>query len=337
MTDLKTKFMGIEIKNPVIIGASNLTSDLESLVKLEEHGAAAVVFKSLFEEQIELENLELQESMAEYNDRHAEMTTLFPKIELGGPEEHLEKLKNAKKKLSIPVIASLNAIYEDTWLTYSKLIAETGVDAIELNFYAVPRKFDMNASEIISQQVSIFEKVKKSLSIPVAAKLSPFYSNPLNVIKQMDDKGADGFVLFNNLYQPDIDIMDETLIYPYLLSNQADNRLPLRFAALLYKNIQAGICSNTGIYSGRDVVKMLLAGADCVQVVSSVYRNGMSQIGAMLTEITDWMKMKNYKSIDDFKGKLAKINLKDPFAFRRAQYIDIMMKQSDFYKKSLIV
>lgn len=337
MINLKTNYLGLELKNPIIVGASNLSTDGPSLKKLEERGAAAVVFKSLFEEQIELENLELQESMSEYNDRNAEMTSLFPSLELSGPEEHLEKLRAAKKLLNIPVIGSLNAIYEDTWITYAKQIEETGVDALEMNFYHIPRKIELSAEDIISHQVEILKKVKEHIKIPIAVKLSPYYANPLNVIKRMDEVGADGFTLFNNLYQPDIDILKEEIHFPYLLSNESDNRLPLRYAALLYNNIQAGICSNTGIYTGRDAVKMLLAGADTVQVVSTLYKNGLSQISAMLTEIEDWMRSKNYQQISDFRGKLSKANVKDPFAYRRAQYIDILMKSSSFFTKNVIV
>jgi dihydroorotate dehydrogenase (fumarate) len=331
--DLSTKYLGLTLKNPIIVGASNLVTDLNLLKKLEEAGASAIVYKSLFEEQIQLENLENYHAEEDYGTRHAEMGSMLPNIEDAGPAEFLFNLAKARQTVKIPLIASLNAVYDDTWYEYAKKIEETGVDALELNFYAVPREFDIDDNSILQEQLDTLEGVKKAVKIPVSVKLSPFYTNPLYCIGEMDRKKVDGFVLFNKLFQPDIDMNKEALHYPYMLSTEDDNRLPLRFAGLLYGNINASICSNTGIYTGKDVAKMILAGADCVQVVSTIYKHGPKQIGKMLEELEEWMKSKKYESLGDFKGKLSRKNIRDPYAYQRAQYVDILMKSSEIFKK----
>lgn len=333
MANLSSSYMGIELKNPIIVGASNLVTDLHTVKKLEQAGAGAIVYKSLFEEQIQLESLEMQQDLEEYNEIHAEMITLFPDLQHAGPEEHLLNLKNLKKEVTIPVIASLNCVYEVTWEEYAMELEKTGVDALELNFFSTPVKFDIEGKDIVEKQLSILKKVKAKVGIPVSVKLSPFYTNPLKVIAEMDKAGADAVVLFNRLFQPDIDVESEELHYPWNLSNLEDNRLPLRFAGLLYGNIKAQICANTGVFEGTDVIKMLLAGADTVQVVSTLYRNKPGQIGKMIRSLEDWMDAKKYASIADFKGKLSRKNITDPYAYKRAQYVDILMKANRIFER----
>jgi len=332
MINLKTNYLGIELKNPIIVGASSLTNDLSNLKAAEEAGAAAIVFKSLFEEQIQLEDFEMGNQMEAYNERNAEMISLFPSMNHAGPHEHLIKLRKAKETVGIPVIASLNAIYRESWLEYSKLIEDAGVDAIELNFYAIPRDFEKSEQEIISEQLEIVKEVKKILHIPVSVKLSPFYTNLLKLISDMSKAGADGFVLFNRMFQPDINIKDETHISPFNLSSENDNRLPMRCAGLLYDRINADICASSGIMTGNDILKMILAGAGSVQVVSTLYRNRIFYIKKMLEEMTTWMNSKNYTSLKDFRGKLSEKNTKDPFVYKRAQYIDLLLKSGNLLK-----
>jgi dihydroorotate dehydrogenase (fumarate) len=339
MANLKTKYMGLELKNPIIVGANNLVTDPENLKKIEKSGAAAVVYKSLFEEQIQLENLEQYEIKTEYNDRNAEMITLFPSGSENEsyPLRHLNNLKKAKESVSIPVFASLNAIADDTWVEYAKELEKTGVDGLELNFYTTPEKFERTAEEVEKRQLNTFKKVKSALKIPVSVKLSPFYTNPLKLISELDNAGADAIILFNRLFQPDIDINSEEIRFPYSLSNPEDNRLALRFAGLLYKNIKASICSSSGIFTGHDVVKMILSGSDCVQVVSTIYLNQIGIIESMLGEIEKWMDLKGYGTIDSFRGKLSKNRLKDPQAFHRAQYIDFEMSTTAILKKYRVI
>lgn len=332
MAKLRTTYMGIELKNPIIIGASNMVTDHKFARKLEEAGAAALVYKSLFEEQVLFERIQLQNAMEENNELHAEMTRLFPSVEHAGPKEYLVNLKKLKESLSIPVFASLNAMHKDTWVEYANLIQETGVDGIELNFYTMPEDFDRDAALVEEQQLETLAAVKRVLKIPVAVKLSSFYSNPLNVIHKMDDEDVDAFVLFNRFFQPDIDIEAMRLQFPYNLTPESDNRLSLRFAGLLYGNINADICANTGIFTSTDVIKMLLAGANAVQVVSAVMKNGADHIKVMLEGLEKWMDAKGFEYIDQFQGKLARQKVKDPFAYKRAQYVDILLRSKDFYK-----
>ena len=337
MVDLKTSYLGIELKNPIILGASNLVNNLDTIKLAEEKGIAAIVYKSLFEEQIQLERAQMDDQLQEYTERNAEMINLFPNIEHAGPEEHLFNVARIKKSVKIPVIASLNAVLEESWVDYAQKLEKTGVDALELNFYYVPKDETTEASDIIKQQVDVLHAVKQSVKIPVSAKLSPFYANPLQVIAQMEKAGANGFVLFNRLFQPEIDIEKETHYAPYDLSSPGDNRLALRFAGLLYGKLKAGICSSNGIYSGADVIKMIMAGADCVQVVSTLYKNKIDHVSVMLKDITAWMEKKSYKSLSDFRGKLSEKSINDPFIYKRAQYIDLLLKSDEVFKKYPVV
>ncbi|RLD42585.1 MAG: dihydroorotate dehydrogenase [Bacteroidetes bacterium] len=332
--NLKSKYLGLELKNPIIVGASNLVQNLDMLKKMEDAGAAAIVYKSLFEEQIQLENLEMEQDMTDYDHRHAEMTSLFPAdLYEASPEEFLMHFRDARKVVNIPLIASLNAIFDDSWYEYAKKLEDSGADALELNFYNNPKDFEMEGRSILSEELDIIEGVKKAVKIPVSVKLSPFYTNPLYVFNEMDKKGVDGFVLFNKLFQPDINIELEKMEFPYNLSTASESRLPMKYTGLLYDNIKADICANRGIFTGEDVIKMILAGADVVQVVSTIYKHGAIQITKMLEDIEIWMANNQYETLGEFRGKLSKKNINDPYAYRRAQYVDILMKSGEIFTK----
>ena len=332
MNKLKTSYMGIELDNPIILGASNFVTDLDNLKKAEELGVAAIVYRSLFEEQIQLESFQLDERLNEFNDINAEMVQTHPNIEHAGPDEHLLNLRKAKESLTIPLIASLNAVNSDTWVKYARLISETGVDGIELNFYQIPVDFDKDAKQIEDSQINTLKEIRKSISIPISVKLSPDYSNILNFIKKLDKVGADAFVLFNSFFQPDIDVKSEKHIKTSHLSNERDYKKSLRYAGLLFDNIKADICSSHGIFSGEDVIKLLLSGATCVQVVSTIYKNGLTQINNIKRELNEWMDIKNYKSIDDFRGKLSKNKLtSNPFVYKRAQYVELLLNSEEIF------
>jgi len=333
MTSLATKYMGLNLRNPLIVGACNLVKEIGTVKKMEEAGAAAIVYKTLFEEQIELERLQLSEELNQYNDRHAEMLSLFPDIEHAGPREHLGHLRKMVDSVSIPVIASLNCTFEDTWVEYAREIEQTGVNALELNFYSVPGDFKKEGRAIINEQMDVITEVKKNVRIPVSVKLSPFYANVLMVVQNMFYAGVDGFVLFNRLFQPDIDADKEEHHFPYNLSHEEDSRLPLRYIGLLSGEVRGSLCANTGLFSGKDVARMLLAGADAVQVVSAIYKNGIGHISVILKEFEQWMESKNYTSVEDFRGKLSRKSIKDPFVYKRAQYIDILMKSEEIFKR----
>lgn len=336
MSVLKTTYMGIELKNPLIVGASNLVTDIENLKKMEAAGAGAIVYKSLFEEQIQIQNFEASEELSAYNERNAEMISLFPEMAEIGPQEFLESLRAAKKAVNIPVFASLNCVYKYTWVDYAKEIEKTGVDGIELNFFSTPKSFGLGGHAILEEQLNIIHDVKEAINIPVAVKISPFYTNTLRMVNMIEGSGADAVVMFNKLFQPDIDINQEKMNFPYNFSTSDENRLPLRYVGLLYGQINMNIAANTGIMEGEDVIKMLLAGADVVQVVTTLYKNGIGHLTKMLADIEFWMKIKGYKSIEEFKGKLSREKINDPYAYKRAQYVDILMKSNIFKPKQLV-
>jgi len=324
--------MGIALKNPIIAGASSMSTDLAMLKKLEQAGAAAIVYKTLFEEQINLESAQFDDQIEAMAGLHAEMTSLYPKLQHAGPEAHLVNLRKAKETLGIPVIASLNCLYDNTWIEYARLIEKTGVDGIELNFYFVPGDFEADGRSIEDIHLDLVKTIKSKITIPVSVKLSSFYSNPLNFISRLDKAGVNAVVIFNRMFEPEINVQDMKHIAPFYLSHEGDYRLTLRYAGLLYGNLKANVCANTGIYQGNDVIKMLLAGADCVQVVSTLYKNKPEHIATMLSDMEAWMESKKFTSISDFKGKLSKKELKDPFVYKRGQYIDLLLGSDQLIK-----
>ncbi len=333
MADLSTTYMGIPLKNPLILGASNLVSKPEIIKQLEEAGIAAIVYKSLFEEQIQLESLQLIEELSEYENRSAEMARLFPSLEHAGPREHLMNLKKFKESVSIPVIGSLNAVYEPTWVEYALEMEKTGIDGLEINLYAIPGYFEIDGNLLEEKQVEVVKSVKRAVKIPVSVKVSPFYTNTLNFIKKVDEAGADAYVLFNRFFQPEIDTEKEIYYYPWELTNPKDHMLSLRYAGLLYGNLDGSVCTGRGLYTAEDVIRAILAGADAVQIVSTVYKNQPGVVVEILKGISTWMDQKGYASLADFRGKLSRKKLNDPFVYQRAQYVDILAKSEEIFKK----
>lgn len=336
MANLRTNYLGIELKNPLVVGACDLLENHKNLLKIQEAGAAAIVYKSLFEEQIQLEDLELENQLNEYADRNAEMTSLFPEVEHAGPSEYLFNLKKAVEMLEIPVFGSLNAVYPETWVKYAKLIEETGVAGLELNFYNVPFSFDQTADSIEKEQLKIVESVLQTVHIPVSVKLSRYYTNPLRMVKALSDLGVKGVVLFNKLFQPDIDPETEKHITPWNLSSQEEHRLSVRFAGLLFDEIDASIIGSSGVYTGKDMIKLVLAGADAVQVVSTLYKNGVNQIADMLVALQVFMDEKGYATLSDFRGKLSRKQTNNPFVYKRAQYIDALLNSENILGRPIL-
>lgn len=325
MVDLNTTYMGLPLKSPILAGASSLTARMATIELLEADGAAAIVTKSLFEEQIQLERFKFDEDFEKGNYRNAEMITIRPHLEYGGPAEHLMWVRQAKQAVSIPVIASLNAVNQDTWLEYARKLEDTGVDALECNFFATPRDPDATAARIEDQQVAIVEELSRALKIPFSVKLSSFYTNPLNVIRRMDQAGAAGFVLFNRLLEPDIDVSTQTNTSPFNLSHTTDYRLPLRYAGLLEGTLSADACCSTGFFTGEAIVKAILAGAQVVQTVSALFRYGPGHIHDMTQNLEQWMSAQGYRTLADFRGKLSRRHVSDPWAYTRAQYARLLM------------
>ena len=332
MADLSTTYMGLCLKNPIIAGASILTANMATIRCLEESGAAAIVTKSLLEEQIQLERFKFDEDLEKNNYRNPEMITVHPPLPFGGPAEHLMWVREAKKATSIPVIASLNALDERTWIEYAKKLEDTGVDALECNFFASPKDPEKTAAQIEDEQVKTVERLKTTLKIPFSVKLSFFYTNPLNVIRRMDEAGASGFVLFNRLVEPDIDIAAQKNTNPFNFSHTTDYRLPLRYAGLLEGTVKADICCSTGISDGETVAKAVLAGAQTVQTVSALLRKGERHIRTMVLSLAEWMTNNGYKSLADFRGKLSRRHVNDPWAYTRAQYSSLLMHPDKIVK-----
>lgn len=333
MADLSTTYMGIPLKNPIILGASNLVSQPGIISQLEEAGIGAIVYKSLFEEQIQLESLQMIEEMGEYENRNAEMSRIFPNLEHAGPKEHLMNLRKLKDQVKVPVIGSLNAVYEPTWVEYARELEKTGIDGLEINLYAIPGYFEVSGHSLEEKQLEIIKSVKQAVRIPVSVKVSPFYTNTLNFIKKADEAGADAYVLFNRFFQPEIDVEKEEYSYPWELTNPQDHMLSLRYAGLLFGNLDGSVCIGRGLYTAEDVIRAVLAGTDVVQIVSTVYKNHPGVVTSIINGLNSWMDSKNYATLADFRGKLSRKNLKDPFTYQRAQYVDILAKSELIFKK----
>jgi dihydroorotate dehydrogenase (fumarate) len=309
---------------------------MEAIRRLEDVGAAALVTCSLFEEEVQLERFRMQEELAMFDNVHPEMTDIFPELEHAGPTEHLMWVRKTKESVGIPVIASLNCVNPETWVEYAKLTAETGVDGLELNFYSTPSDMGRSGAAIEDEQVQIVKEVTAAVTIPVAVKLSVFYTNPLHATQRLAEAGASGFVLFNRFFEPDIDPDAEQNIFVWNLSRAGDYQLPLRFVGLLYDQVH-DLCASTGIFDGKDVAKLLLAGANVVQVVSTLFRNGIDHLGTMLDDLERWMDAKGYETLDQVRGKLSHKHSKDPWSYTRAQYVRALMKPDPIEREYRVI
>ena len=333
MADLSCTYLGLKLKNPVIAGASAFTQNIQTIKRIEEAGAGALVISSLFEEQVQLSSFMLDEALQAGNDAFSEMTSMFPSIEHAGPEEHLMWVKRAKEAVDIPVIASLNAVNPETWVEYAKKLEETGADALELNFYSMPLDFDKDSAAVEAEQLQILASIKKAVKIPLSVKLSSFFTSPLNFIKRLDETGVDGFVLFNRLFHPKVNIESGTNDLSFDLSTPNDHRLALRFAGMLYDNISGDVCASGGIHTSNEAIGVLLAGANVFQMVSSLFKNKIEYIEVVVEEIAEWMDDKNYSSLADFQGKMSKKNNEDPWAYTRAKYVKVLRQSGQYIMK----
>ena len=324
MAELKTSFMGIELSSPVVVGACSISKMVDSIKKAEDAGAGALVIKSLFQEQIELETQELDEALDVESEQFAEALTYFPKMESSGPREHVMWVEKTRKAVQFPIFGSLNATSMGKWVEYAKQLESAGVNGLELNLYSVETDLARNADGIEKRALDVVAGVKSEVKIPVAVKLSPWYTSVANFAHRVVDAGADGLVLFNRFYQPDIDPEEEAIRVDLDLSRPEDTRLPLRWIAILSGAIQVDLAATTGVHSGRDVIKHLLAGAKVAQCVSTLYKDGTDHVTRMNREMSDWMDARGYKSVEDFRGKLNQAQVSDPSAYERSQYIRLL-------------
>jgi dihydroorotate dehydrogenase (fumarate) len=321
--DLTTNYLGLRLRTPLVVGASPLSEDIANIERMQDAGASAVVLYSLFEEQLRQDRLELNRRLEHGTQSSPEALTYFPESESYqlGPEEYLAHIQKAKKAVQIPIIASLNGSMDGDWTQYAKLIEKAGADALELNIYYIPTDLNMTGAEVEQTYFNILKAVKAELSIPVAMKLSPFFSNFANMAKRLDDAGADGLVLFNRFYQPDIDL-DTLEVKPnILLSTPMAMRVPLRWIAILYDRIRANLAATSGIHRATDVLKMLMAGADVTMLCSVLIRHGIPQIAVIERDMMNWLEEREYVSVQQLRGSLSQKNTDNPSAFERAQYM----------------
>ena len=324
--NLQIKYMGLNLRNPLVIAPSPLTEKLDNFSKLEENGAGAIVMHSIFEEQIKKEQLELDYFLVYGTESYAESLSYFPNFAefKVGPDSYLELIRKAKEKVSIPIIGSINCVSVKGWTNYAKLIEEAGADAIELNVYFIPTNPDLSSEEIENHYVEIVREVKKAVKIPVAIKLSPFFTNFSNMAKRLDEAGADALVLFNRFYQPDIDIEKLEVLNTLEYSSSFERRLPLQWIAILYNKIKADLAATTGIHTYEDVIKMIMAGARVTMLCSTILKNGISSLSVLLKELQNWMEKKGYDSISEIEGILSQKNIAEPSAYERANYMKII-------------
>ncbi len=321
--DLSTQYLGLTLKNPVVASASPMTANLDSIQQLAEHGAAALVLHSLFEEQIAHEQDELQHHTTHGTEFYAEMTSFFPEPEeyRHAPDEYLELIRSAKAAVDIPVIASLNGSSVGGWTEYAAKMQEAGADALELNIYYVAADPTLDGEHVETRYLDILKAVKTAVTIPIAVKLSPYFSATASMAKKLDQAGADGLVLFNRFYQPDIDLEQLEVVPDLVLSTPFEMRLPLRWIAILHGNVEASLAATTGIATGADAIKMLMAGADVTQVCSVLLRQGPAAVANILSEMTQWMEERVYESVTQMKGSMSQRSIPDPTAFERANYM----------------
>ena len=328
--DLTTKYLGLELKNPIVPSASPLTQNLDLAKSLEDAGAAAIVLHSLFEEQLTHESGELDHYLNYGTESFAEATSYFPEPEEFklGPIEYLDLIADIKKSLEIPVIGSLNGISKGGWIDYAKNIEQAGADAIELNVYYIPTNADVSSEEIENMYIDTLRAVKANVNIPVAIKLSPFFTTMANMAKKLDSAGADGLVLFNRFYQPDFDLDALEVVPNLVLSTNWEMRLPLRWIAILYGNVNADLVATSGVKGYEDVLKVMMAGGSAAMMASELLRNGAGRIGEIISDLEKWMEENEYDSVKMMQGSMSQKSCAEPAAFERANY----MKTLQSYK-----
>jgi dihydroorotate dehydrogenase (fumarate) len=324
--DLRTTYMGLELKNPVVASASPLSEKFDNFRRMEDAGAAAVVMFSLFEEQIKHENAAIEHLITSGSESYAESLSFFPEFEdyETGPDEYLNLLRRATEAVDIPVIGSLNGITNEGWVDTARLMQEAGASGIELNAYYIPANLYMDGREVEQRYLEVLKSVKAAVSIPVAMKLSPFFSATGNMARQFDEAGADALVLFNRFYQPDLDLEEMAVITDLKLSSPAEIRLPLLWIGVLHGRINASLAASTGVHSPLELIKYLLTGADVVMTTSAVLRNGIGFLTTLVDGLQDWMEAKQYDSVTQLRGTMSQLNCLNPGAFERANYIKIL-------------
>ncbi|MBK6689727.1 MAG: dihydroorotate dehydrogenase-like protein [Deltaproteobacteria bacterium] len=321
--DLRTRYLGLELKNPLIAGASPITHELDVARRLEDHGAAAIVMHSLFEEQIERSERSRHHHLSAWEDTHAEARSYLPEPSryLFGPDAYLEQLRRLRGAVNIPVIASLNGVSEGGWVHYAKLMEDAGAHALELNVYYVATDPNESGAEVEARYLRVLMAIRAEVSIPIAIKLSPFFSAPVRMAKEFGEAGAQGLVLFNRFYQPDLDL-EGLGVRPTLGPAGPDVLLlRLRWLAAVYGHTKADLAATGGVQSGRDALKALMAGANAVQLATAILHHGPAHLGKVLAEVKEFGETHEYESISQMIGSLSLARCPDPAAYERANYV----------------
>lgn len=324
--DLTTTYLGFKLKHPLVASASPMTGTFDRVRQLEDEGVAAVVLPSLFEEQLEAESYQLHHYLDYGIDSFAEALSYFPAKSnyYVGPDGYLNLIRRSKEALNIPVIASLNGSSPGGWTNYARMLEEAGADALELNIYFVATNLDWSSRDVEQIYLDVVEQVKSHVSIPLAVKLSPYFSSFGNMASRLHKAGADGLVLFNRFYQPDFDL-EHLEVTPHLvLSNSNELRLPLHWIAILYGRIPVDFALTSGVHSHEDVLKALMAGANVTMLASSLLHHGAKRVGEILHDLRHWMEEREYESVEQMRGSMSQINVREPAAFERANYMKVL-------------
>ncbi len=325
--DLSSTYLGLRLRSPIVPSASPLSRHVASLRQLEDAGAGAIVLYSLFEEEVTVATNTLDRYLTEGTESYAEALSYFPEVSAypyAGPESYLEHVRRAKEALDIPVIASLNGVSTGGWIRYAHEMEQAGADALELNIYYLPTNPNLTSDEVERLYLDVLRDVKQSVTIPVAMKLSPYFSSLANMTQRLVAAGADGLVLFNRFYQPDLDLDTLDVVPNLVLSTSQELRLPLSWTALLYGRVTADLALTTGVHTALDALKGLAAGASVVMMASELLASGPRRIGEIEAEMKDWLEEKEYESLDQLRGSMSQINCAAPAAFERANYMRIV-------------
>lgn len=324
--NLATDYLGLPLKNPIVASSSPLSHSVDSIRRLEDAGASAVVMYSLFEEQITFDSLYVDDYLRAGTHSYAESLSYFPEMEAYnvGPDEYMNLIRRAKEAVDIPIIGSLNGVSVGGWTNYATLIEDAGADALELNVYYVPTDVELTGQAVENMYFDLLGQVKSSVSVPVAVKLSPFFSSTANMAKRLVEEGANGLVLFNRFYQPDLNLETLEVAPRLVLSNSNELRLPLRWVAILYGRLMTDFAITTGIHNAQDVLKGLMAGAKVTMMASELLRNGVGRIDEILQALTGWMAEHEYESVNQMIGSMSQQHCAEPAAFERANYMKIL-------------
>lgn len=326
MVDLRTKYMGLELLHPVVASASPMSKELDGIRRLEDGGAAAIVMFSLFEEQIRYDMESAAHLMEAGTESFAESLSYFPQVDSFriGPDRYLELVRKAREATSVPVIASLNGMTNEGWVDYARKLHQAGAAAIELNVYYIPADLDVTGREVEQRYIDVLRAVKAAVPIPVAIKVSPFFSAFGHMARQLDEAGADALVVFNRFYQPDLDLEALTVVPSLRLSSPDEIRLPLLWLAVLHGRLKANLAATTGVESPVEVIKYLAAGADVVMTTSALMRHGPKHLGTLVAGLRGWLAAHDYASVAQLRGSMSQRKVPDPTAFERANYIKIL-------------